>query len=134
MSNDFTISEFLIDKSEQLTYQVADKILLNHVSIIQPIRDIMQCPIWPSENSGYRSIQWEKLHGRSGNSQHCFRESGATDYTCELSRLNELFELLKASRYMRVCLYPTFIHCDHFGFTKRAFTCTGKNSNGWVLV
>lgn len=133
MSNDFTISEFLIDKSEQLNYQIADKILAHHIAIIQPIRDTMRCAIWPSESSGYRSIYWEKMHGRSGTSQHCFRGKGAVDYTCHLPRLRELFDLLKTSNYMRVCLYPTFIHCDHYGLHKQVFTCKG-GSAPWVSV
>lgn len=133
MSNNFKISDFLIDKTEQLTYQIADKILKYHISIIQPIRDKMNCPIWPSDNSGYRSIQWEKKHGRSGTSQHCFRSNGATDYTCEIDRLHELFELLKSSSYMRVCLYPAFIHCDHDGLNKQVFTCSGGHAS-WVSV
>lgn len=134
MSNNFTISEFLIDKSETLTYQIANKILLHHISIIQPIRDIMNIPIWVSENSGYRSFKWEKRHGRSGTSQHCFTGNGAADYTCDLSRLPELFRLLKESNYKRICLYPTFIHCDHCGINRQTFTCDGKKGSEWVSV
>ena len=132
MPNNFTISEFLIDKTEQLTYQVADKILKYHIALIQPIRDIMKTPIYVSENSGFRSINWEKMHGRSGNSEHCFRGFGAVDYTCRLSRLRELFDLLKQSDYKRVCLYKTFIHCDNKGFEKQVFTCDGVH--GWKRV
>lgn len=132
MSNNFTISEFIIDHSEPVDLAVVDKILKYHIPVIQGIRDVLLCPIWPSENSGYRSVSWEHSHGRSGNSQHCFRGKGAVDYTCDRSRLDELFTLLCKSDYMRICLYRTFVHCDYRGDEKKVFKC--ETGNQWVQV
>lgn len=133
MSNDFTISEFIISKNENIPLEIADKILKYHIPIIQPIRDTIRTPIWPSENSGYRTVIWEKNHGRNGTSQHCFKGNGAVDYTCDPTRLNELFHLLCRSKYTRVCFYPTFIHCDFAATARQIFTCSG-NGEPWLLA
>ncbi len=129
----FSISEFLIDPSTELVpIHVADKILKYHIPIINPIREAMGMPVRVSDQSGYRSFDWEIDHGRPGTSQHTFGDGqenpaewwGAADYTCD--NLQGLFERLKDSAYKRVCLYDTFIHCDHKGNEKRIF----KSVNG----
>jgi hypothetical protein len=78
-------------------------------------------PIWPSANSAYRPLSWEKEKGRSGNSQHVFRGNGATDWTCKDFDDNK-FELLKhlinETEYTRFAIYDTFIHCDYAGLDR----------------
>ena len=130
MSNNFTISEFIINKKQPVPLDVVDKILKHHIPIAQSVRDKMNCPLWPSQNSGYRSVLWEKNHGRSGTSQHCFKGKGAVDYTCANERLHELFDLLCKSKYMRICLYHTFIHCDYNSDTKQIFRC--DDGHNWL--
>ena len=93
MIKNFSVSEFVIS-GDNVSLSVADKILKHHMNIIQPIRTTMGIAISVSENSGYRSELWEKNHGRSGKSQHCFKGNGAADYTCHPARLDELFSLL----------------------------------------
>ena len=122
MIKNFSISEFVIDGAT-VPLDVADKILKHHINIIQRIRTAMGVPISVSDRSGYRDEDWEKAHGRSGRSEHCFDDKGAADYTCHPARLEELSQWLCESDYMRVCLYDTFIHCDHKGDDKRAFKC-----------
>jgi hypothetical protein len=126
----FTISEFLVDTdAKDVPVHVVDKIIMHHIPIINPIRVAYGSPIFVSQNSGFRSYQWELDHGRSGTSQHTFGDGqeeklkwkGAADYTC--SNIYWLFEQLKKSDYTRVCIYPkeNFIHCDFKGATKQAF-------------
>ena len=82
--------------------------------------------IKPSVKSGFRPFQWEKNHGRSGTSQHCFGqkenltvnedEKGATDWTCDDFKDNSedlLEKMLVYTNYTRYCIYNTFIHADH---------------------
>lgn len=133
----FTISEFIIDKSStKVDICVADKILKHHIAIIQPIRTKLGCSIIVSKNSGYRRVEWELARRRSGLSQHCFLSNslGAADYSCNENKIEELWEELKKSKYKRVCYYPEngFIHCDHKGLEKINFECNdGKN---WVRL
>ena len=140
MPNNFSISEFIIDKGAGFVpILVVDKIIGIHIPIIQPIRDDMNCVINVSKHSGFRSVEWEIQAGRNGLSEHCFMNKGAVDYTCERSRLIELFNRLAASgKYLRICLYADdgFIHCDlkKIGAytTTRLFDCNKMTGGSWV--
>lgn len=95
---------------------VADKIQKWHTLPMQRVRDVFQKPIWASQKSGYRSVSWEKAHGRSGASQHTFKGLGAVDWTCrnfatDHKRLLEL--IIKHTDYTRIAVYGSFIHCDY---------------------
>lgn len=133
MNFHFTLSELCIQNSDDtlIPLHVADK-LLHHIEIILPIRMVMQCPIWASQNSGYRSEAWERQHGRSGRSQHVFDGGGAIDWTTKENRLEELLDLLLQTEYKRVCWYPTkkFIHCDLKGDERQYFE--SPNGVDWV--
>ena len=130
MKINFDISDFCIEDGD-IPPHVADKIL-RHIEIIQPIRNIMQKPIWPSMKSGYRSVSYEDRHKRSGNSEHTFKGRGAVDWTTRPQHLDEPLSLLKQSRYNRVCYYPRnrFIHCDFKGNEKQFFIC--ENGGEWI--
>lgn len=122
----FNTSEFVIDPQLRA---ILGKIEQYHIKIINPIRERFGNPIFVSENSGYRSKQWEIANDRDGNSQHTFGDGqefpedwwGAADYTC--SDLEWLFEELSKSPYKRVCIYrhKGFIHCDHKGSERVRF-------------
>lgn len=130
--SDFSISEFVID-GDNVPLDIVDKILKHHINVIQPIRDNLGCAIWPSEHSGFRRVNWEIQHGRSGTSEHCFKGKGAVDYTCRNKwQLELLFKELKKSKYMRVCYYPNslFIHCDYKGDKKLSFIC--NDNKNWI--
>lgn len=134
--NNFSISEFIID-GDIIPLEVADKIIKHHISIAQPIRDALGCAIWPSEHSGYRSVEWELSHNRSGTSQHCFKGFGATDWTSgDRFKVELLWEELKKSSYKRICYYPDngFIHCDHYGDDKVNFICDSSTNNKWERI
>ena len=134
--NNFSISEFIID-GVIIPLEVADKIIKHHISIAQPIRDTLGCAIWPSENSGYRSVEWELSHNRSGTSQHCFIDDGATDWTSgDKFKVDLLWQELKKSKYKRVCYYPEqgFIHADHNGDEKVNFICDSSTNNKWKRI
>ena len=122
----FSISELCIiqDPEYRIPIEIADKILY-HIGVVLPIRNIMGCPIWASQNSGYRPYEYEKRQGRSGNSEHVFHGMGAIDWTTEKKRVEELRDLLERSEYKRVCWYPDkhFIHCDFKGDDKVYFEC-----------
>jgi|SRR5680860_686361 len=124
MNNYFKISEFIIAPNMDLIpLHVADKIVEKHLPILNPIREVLDVPVIISKHSGYRSVKWEKEHGRSGDSQHTFSGYGAADIRSN-ERLEELLDLLKASNYKRVCYYPYhgFVHCDFKGSIKIYFT------------
>lgn len=62
-------------------------------------------------NSAYRSIAWEKAHGRKGTSSHT--KGLAVDLHCESAvvRFYMVYGLIKAG-FRRIGIYPTFIHAD----------------------
>lgn len=133
----FSISEFIIDDSIIIPTEVADKIIKHHISIAQPIRDLLGCSIWPSQKSSYRPEYYELKQGRSGNSQHCFKGNGAVDWTSgDRFKVDLLWEELKKSSYKRVCYYPEngFIHCDHYGNEKVNFVCDSSTNNKWKRI
>jgi len=126
----FNIDEFCITKG-MIPQEIANKILY-HISIINPIRVELGHPIYVSKNSGYRPKWYELSRGRSGNSEHCYVNKGAADYTCRKSDIRMLLHELLNSEYMRVCYYPNdnFIHCDLKGSIKQYYIDYG---NGWYL-
>ena len=60
----FSIKEFLVDRVMiDVPIHVVDKIEKYHKPIINPIRHKIGQPIQISQNSGYRSKDWELSHG-----------------------------------------------------------------------
>lgn len=107
----FKVEEFLIT-GKMPSDEIVRKIKEYHIGVMDLVRHHFGAPIMVSSNSGYRPVEWEKSHGRSGNSQHTFRGKGAADYTAsDLDKLEEY--IIKFSTYTRVCRYGSFIHCDH---------------------
>lgn len=133
---DFTIDEFCIE-DKPIPVSVADKLLKYHILPMQLVRDVMQIPIWASKKSGYRSEEYEKSKGRSGNSQHCFKGKGAVDWTTATDFIPELIEnIMKYTNYTRVTYYPNnnFIHCDFKPIEgkRQYFECASPTSK-WVF-
>jgi len=123
----FDVSEFCIT-DDPISQDVADKILHFHILPLQEIRDKIGRAVKVSKRSGYRPVDYEKAHGRSGNSQHCFRTHGAVDLVYDAELLKELKE---NSPYKRICFYPNnnFIHVDWKGTGRKYYECpspTGK--------
>lgn len=134
MKLNFTISEFNIS-GQDIPQQVCDKILKYHILPMQPVREELGYWVTPSENSGYRSIQWELDHGRSGGSQHTFKGNGATDWTCKDFKNNKddlLNSIIKHTDYTRMTIYNSFIHCDYKHVNKRQVFESGADSV-WVF-
>ena len=129
--NYFKQSEFYSDK-ENPSQEVLDKIQIYHINQMNPIRHRLGIPVLVSQNSGYRSYETEISKGRSGNSQHCFKQKGAVDYvhTPEL-----LTELINNSEYTRICYYPHkgFIHCD-FKAEKRRYYEANSVTDKWEFI
>ena len=91
----FSIKEFLVDRvMSDVPIHVVDKIEKYHKPIINPIRHKIGQSIQVSENSGYRSKDWELSHGITGTSEHTFTGLGAVDYTC--ANMELLLEELRA--------------------------------------
>ena len=113
MKNYFNLDEFH-KPSIALPDDVKEKIEKYHIPELNRIREELGCPIIISRHSGYRPYEYEISRGRSGKSEHCYRRNGAVDITCKEDKFSELWELMKKSKYTRVCLYPNnrFIHCD----------------------
>ena len=95
---------------------IAQKILTWHMIPMSYVRELLGIKIWASENSCWRPVWWEHKNGRSGNSQHCFKGRGATDWACENFAENKdrlLEAIIEHTDYIRICIYDTFIHCDY---------------------
>lgn len=123
MKNYFTLSELCITP-EPIPQEVADKLLLHHILVMNPIRELLGSAITASQKSGYRPYAYERARGRSGKSQHTFGYGGegvdpgckgAIDWTTpNLAKLDALQDLLiRYSPYTRIARYQTFIHCDY---------------------
>lgn len=112
---DLKISDFNIS-GEPIPEVICDKILEHHVLPLQAVCDSMTVCVFISLNSGYRSKKWELDHGRSGNSQHCFKDKGAADLSCDDFSHNKedlLESLIKNTDYTRFAIYNSFIHVDY---------------------
>lgn len=110
----FKISDFNIS-GNPIPEDVADKILLYHIPELNLLAQTLPFEIMISAKSGYRSVQWEKSKGRSGNSQHCFKGNGAVDLTCEDfdRNLEGLLEgIVNCTDYTRIAVYNSFVHLD----------------------
>lgn len=136
MKLNFTISEFNIS-GKPIPEDVADKILKWHIQPMQRVRDKFKDAIWPSLKSGYRSVQWEKKNGRSGNSQHTFKGKGAVDWTCQnfSSKKDKLLKLIiEETDYTRIAVYNSFIHCDYkVTNSMRRELYDSDSSSNWTL-
>lgn len=135
MKNYFTISELCINQSKDVPLHVADKLLKYHILPMNKVRDELGAPIYASQRSGYRSIQWEIAKGRSGQSEHTFIGKGAIDWTA--GDLLELFKLiLKHTNYTRIAVYPdgsgSFIHCDYKANERQLFL--SNSSSKWRVA
>lgn len=131
MENYFTLSECCIDKSKDIPQDIADKLLKYHIVPMNKVREKLGKPVWPSQDSGWRPLEWELSRGRSGKSQHTFQGKGAIDWTAE--DLGELFELiLRYTDYKRIAVYPDahFIHCDMNSNDRQLFLST--NNSVWT--
>lgn len=116
MNIPFSISEFLITQPKTVELEVCDKLWKYHIIPMVPVREALGVAIWASLKSGYRPEWYEKNKGRSGDSQHCFKEKGAVDWTCTdfASNKDKFLELIiEHTDYTRIAVYDGFIHCDH---------------------
>lgn len=132
MINYFSISEFIIDPDmDQVPLHVCDKIVDYHFPALNPIRHLLGVPVYISQNSGYRSVEWERARGRSGGSQHTFQGLGAVDVRTN-EKFEDLLHLLIDSDYRRVAYYPFhgFIHCDFKPVDKKQYF-TATSSGSW---
>ncbi len=119
MQKYFTISDFLVDPNMRepqscIPIHVVEKILRYHLPILNDIQRRLDFRIKISANSGYRSYEWEIIHGRSGNSEHTFKGLGAVDLTCHPDNILKLKKALIESDYSRIAWYElrNFFHCD----------------------
>jgi len=111
----FTFKSMNISGGE-IPSDVAQKILDWHMIPMSYVRELLGIKIWASQKSCWRPVWWEHSKGRSGNSQHCFKGKGATDWTCENFVYNKdklLKAIIENTDYTRMCVYDTFIHCDY---------------------
>jgi len=129
----FKLEEFLIDPEmragkKPVPLHVADKVYHYHIPILNQIRKETGKPVVISEYSGYRPIEWELNHDRSGNSQHTFTGDGAVDIRLDSQ---QLLDLLIQSEYRRICIYNSFVHCDFKGMKRLLF----EDENGeWKYI
>lgn len=116
MKNYFTFQEMCIVPTMDIPQDIATK-LLRHILTMNPVREALEAPIWPSEKSGWRPYDYELKKDRSGKSQHTFLYSdGAVDWTCEKNKIKSLLQfIVEMTDYTRIAYYPNqnFIHCDY---------------------
>jgi hypothetical protein len=99
---------------------VVDRIVEYHIEPGNRAQKKCGFDIWPSAKSGYRPEWYEESKGRSGNSQHTYKDDGkgATDWTCHQfadNKINLLDALITETDYTRIAIYDTFIHADYKG-------------------
>ena len=78
-------------------------------------------------NSAYRTVDYEKSKGRSGNSFHCVGQ--AMDVRCTSSV--DRYKILEAVMFygqLSVMIYPTFIHFDNRPTLKVMVFSESKNA------
>lgn len=76
---------------------------------IERIRDRSGVPFYI--NSAYRTVEYERSKGRSGNSYHCFGK--ALDIRCtDSSDRYRIIEAVMHYGILSVMIYPTFLHID----------------------
>jgi len=109
----FSYSEFNISGC-YLPVQTRSKIYTNFMLPLERARAILKRPIYVSLKSGYRSSNWELLHGRQYISEHQFILKGAVDLVFYSDLSDVLFEF---KIFPRIIYYPNegFIHCDYKG-------------------
>lgn len=137
--NNFSVSEYCITGKEP-EEEIFNAILNDHILAMKKVREVYGKPISVSQNSGYRPYEYETSKGRSGNSQHTFKQihpkgRGAADYTAaDTSALLKL--LIEHSPYVRICFYPhkNFIHCDYKGSGNRRELYEANSKGKWELV
>ena len=137
----FTISELCITGTT-VPMDVADKLLKYHITPMNPVREELGVPIHCKTskglNSGWRPKQWEFDHGRSGDSQHVFIEKGAIDWRCSDFQDNkdELLRLIiKHTKYTRIAVYGSFIHCDYKATPNNVRQLfTSNASSQWTFI
>ena len=115
MKNYFKFQELCITGTT-LPISVATKLLLYHIIPMNTVREKLGISITASQKSGYRPVKWEKVKGRSGNSQHTFKGKGAVDWTCQdfINNKNKfLHHIINNTEYTRMAGYDGFIHCDY---------------------
>lgn len=137
-----TLKEFIITDYKSVSLDVADKLYQFHIIPMNIVRGLMGVWVTASLKSGYRPKWWELQHGRSGNSQHVYRDewengSGAVDWTCKDFEVNKdkfLKLIIEHTKYTRIAVYNTFIHCDYKDTVsgKRELYSSDSNSN-WVF-
>lgn len=136
----FKISEwFVLDDVQAdvpITASLSQKILQHHLLELNVVRDELGMPVYV--RSGYRPEWWEQVKGRDGDSQHCYKELGATDVSIEKHSREPykprqmwlpFFRLLVKTSYKRITYYPAlrFFHCDHEGDKRRYYL----SRQGW---
>ena len=133
----FSISDFVID-GQPVPVAIADKILMYHILPLQGLRNALGKAVWPSMKSGYRSQEWEKKHGRSGNSQHCFKGKGAVDLTWVGDPDVLLEALIEHTNYTRMAVYyqnhTKFIHCDYKATDGKRYVYKSTPQSRWTLL
>lgn len=139
----FDISEFVRRPDMGLPVEVADRIARHHLWPMNPVRAELGAPVSVSLKSGYRPVKHETERGRSGESEHTFRDDvagsrgwGAADYTTRADKMGELARLLvEMTEYTRIVIYPDngFIHCD-YKFAERGRRTFIGSAHGWNEV
>lgn len=136
----FSLSEFCIDGVGNTPDSVKEKIWRYHICPVINVRHDIDLPLTASEKSCYRPFKWEIEQGRSGNSEHTFKGLGACDWTFynkkhktpeNLSKL--YYSLMAHTKYTRIAIYKTFIHCD-YGIDDGYRYLFDAKSDGWKFV
>lgn len=127
--------------------EIIDKVIEYHTEPMNLVREELGIPIWASEESGFRPYIWEIARNRDGTSQHTFgqkksgiiykNEKGAHDWTCEDFVNNKdrfLKSILKNTKYTRIAIYRSFIHCDYKAKDGKVYIFNSNSKSEWELL
>jgi len=137
MKHIFSIKEFLITRPKTIDVDIADKLFWHHIIPMIPVRNEMGISVTASANSGYRPKWYELMKSRSGNSQHVFEGMGAVDWTCKNFSENKdrfLDLIINKTKYKRICVYDTFIHCDYKDTPANLRRLYKYENNAWKFI
>jgi len=129
----YRIKEFSILKD--LSVEVADKILIHHISPMIEVAEAMKSWVCVYRGGGYIPKGCSCLDGTCGLEGHDFDRYGAVDYTCSPEHFDDLvFFLIELTRYFRIAIdrKNLFVHCDYTLINERIVM--EKKGGEWLVT
>jgi hypothetical protein len=120
---------------KDLPVEVADKILIHHISPMISVSEAMKSWVCVHREGGYIPRGCVCLDGSCGLSGHDFDKYGAVDYTCNAQHFDDLiYYLIRLTKYSRIAIdrKDLYIHCDYSIEDERIIM--EKQNGEWVVI